>query len=126
MVKLKEWIVPKLNIQVFSQILADFAEHFSIGSQRRVVLALDQAAFHTSENLEVPEGIHLLWMPPKSPELQPAERLWPLTDEPLANRVFSSLDELEEILCQRCRALIKRPEWIRGYTQYHWWPVDLN
>jgi hypothetical protein len=31
----------------------------------------------------------------------------------------------EEVLYQRCRALIKRPEWIRGYTQYHWWPVDL-
>jgi hypothetical protein len=24
--------------------------------------------------------------------------------------VFSGLDEVEEVLCQRCRALIKRPE----------------
>ncbi len=30
------------------------------------------------------DGIHLIWMPPKSPELQPAERLWPL----IANRTF--------------------------------------
>jgi len=119
------WIVPKLNWEVFGEILADFARHFDIGQQRRVVLALDQASFHTTENLDVPEGIHLLWMPPKSPELQPAERLWPLADEPLANRVFSGLDEVEEILCQRCRALIQRPDWIRGYTRYHWWPVDL-
>ena len=62
------WIVPKLNWKVFGQILADFARHFGIGQERRVVLALDQASFHTTENLEVPEGIHLLWMPPKSPE----------------------------------------------------------
>lgn len=79
------WIVPKLNLEVFGGILADFAEHFRLGGQRRVILALDQASFHTSEQLQVPEGIHLLWMPPKSPELQPAERLWPLADEPLAN-----------------------------------------
>jgi len=119
------WVVPKLNWQVFGKILADFARHFEIGQKRRVVLALDQASFHTTENLEVPEGIHLVWMPPKSPELQPAERLWPLADEPLANRVFAGIEEVEDIVCQRCRALIKRPDWIRGYTQYHWWPVDL-
>lgn len=120
------WTVPKLNHEVFTQLLHDFAQHFEIGAKHRVVLAVDQARFHTSDKVEVPEGIHLLWMPPKSPELQPAERLWPLADEPLANRAFDSLDELEEVLCQRCQALLKRPEWIRGYTQYHWWPNDLN
>jgi hypothetical protein len=45
------WIVPKLNLEVFGEILADFAKHFRLGAQRRVVLALDQASFHTSEQL---------------------------------------------------------------------------
>jgi len=69
-------IVPLLNTEVFSRLLADFAKHFGIGKHKRIVLALlDQASFHTSEQLRVPEGIHLEFMPPKSPELQPAERL---------------------------------------------------
>ena len=36
----------------------------------------DQARFHTSDKVEVPEGIHLLWMPPKSPvqHLHPKHR----------------------------------------------------
>lgn len=118
------WTVPKLNHEIFTQVLKDFAQHFGLGKKRRVVLVLDQARFHTSEKVEVPDGIHLLWMPPKSPELQPAERLWPLTDEPIANRAFENLDELEEVVCQRCQVLLKRPEWVRGYTQYHWWPSD--
>ena len=118
------WIVPKLNTDVFTWLLEDFAAHFQIGEKRRVVLALDQASFHTSEKLEVPEGIHLLWMPAKSPELQPAERLWPLADEPLANKAFSSLEELEEVLLEICRLMIEKPKWIMGYTQYHWWPED--
>jgi len=63
-------------------------------------------------------------MPPKSPELQPAERLWPLTDEIIANRRFCNLDELEEAVCYRCQVLLDRRDWIRGYTQYHWWPAD--
>jgi hypothetical protein len=39
------------------------------------------------------------------PELQPAERLWPLTNEPIANRTFKDLDEVEEILFNRLRSL---------------------
>lgn len=114
--------MPLLNTSVLTRLLADFAQHFGIGKHKRIVLAIDQAAFHTSEDLRVPEGIHLLFMPPKSPELQPAERLWPLTNEPIANRTFSSLDELEQVVFQRCRVLLKQTDLIRGLTCYHWWP----
>ena len=118
------WIVPKLNHQIFSQLLADFAQHFKISHNRRVVLAIDQARFHTSQRVQIPEGIHLVFMPPKSPELQPAERLWPLTNEAIANRAFDNLDALEEVTVQRCRILLKQPELIRGLTYFHWWPQE--
>ena len=55
-----------------------------------------------SEQLQVPEGIHLLPLPPYSPELQPAERLWVLVDEPLVNAAFKTITEVEELICQRC------------------------
>ncbi|NJK37317.1 MAG: IS630 family transposase, partial [Oscillatoriales cyanobacterium SM2_3_0] len=73
------------------------------------------------EQVQIPEGIHLLFLPPKSPELQPAERLWPLTNEAVANRSFGSLDELEEITAHRCRVLLKRTELIQGLTNFYWW-----
>lgn len=120
------WIVPQLSNQILTQALKDFAEHFQLGPKRRVVLAIDQAGFHPSDKVEVPDGIHIIEMPPKSPELQPAERLWPLADEPLANRTFSSLDELEEVSFHRCQTLLERPDWIRGYAKYYWWPDDAN
>jgi transposase len=115
------WIVPRLNNEVFSQVLADFAQHFSIGSHKRVILVVDQASFHTSEEVQVPEGIHLLFLPPKSPELQPAERLWPLTNEAMANRTFVDLDELEQVIGDRCRVLLRRRGFIRGLTNFYWW-----
>jgi transposase len=77
--------------------LADFAQHFKLGKNKQVVLALDRAGWHTTGKLEVAKGIHLIEMPSHSPELQPAERLWPLTNESLANRTFENLDELEEL-----------------------------
>ena len=43
---------------LFSQVLKDFATHFGIGQNKRIVLPLDQAKWHMSKPLEVPEGIH--------------------------------------------------------------------
>ena len=118
------WMVPRLNSQIFSLLLADFARHFELGPKNRVILTLDRASFHTSDCLQIPEGIHLLHMPAKSPELQPAERLWPLADEPLANRSFDSLDQLEDILESHLKRLLGQKERIRPLTFFHWWPDD--
>ena len=58
--------------------------------------APDNAGWHGPKNLAVPDGIALAFLPPYSPERQPerqpAERLWPLVDEPVANRHFATLD----------------------------------
>jgi len=115
------WIVPTLNWQIFEQVLADFARHFQVGPNKRIILVLDNAAFHTTEKITVPDGIHLLFLRPQSPELQPAERLWPSVNEAIANRSFGTIDEMEERVCHRCQVLLKRQEFIRGLTGYHWW-----
>ena len=72
--------------------------------------------------LEVPEGIHLVPLPPYSPQLQPAERLWPLVNEPLANQAFKTIAEVEELVIQRCRRLLVQQRLVQGLTFYHWWP----
>ena len=70
----------------------------------------------------MPEGIHLLPLPPHSPELQPAERLWVLVPEPLVNTAFETIAEVEQLVYQRCCRLLKQQELIRGLTNYHWLP----
>ncbi len=47
--------------------------------------------WHLSQKIthNLPLGLHLEFLPPYSPELQPAERIWPIVDEPLANRSFT-------------------------------------
>ena len=53
----------------------------------------------------------------------PAERrLWPLTNEALANRPFEEIWEIVEALMERCVELLDQPETIKGLTDYHWWP----
>jgi len=115
-------ILPTVNVLVCNLALAEFAAEMALGRDKRVVLLLDGAGWHTGGQLVVPEGLHLVFQPPRSPELQPAERLWPLTNEPLANRWFATIEALEDVLVQRCRTLAEQTEPIRALTLYHWWP----
>jgi transposase len=75
---------------------------------------------HRSKKAVIPEEIKLEFLPPYSPELQPAERLWSLVDEPLVNQHFKSIDEIEDILAERCCVLTKMRDEIRNLTDYHW------
>lgn len=115
------WLVPFLTHPVFQKILDDFAQHFQLSERKRVILALDQATFHTTKKLKIPQGLDLLFLPPKSPELQPAERLWPLTNEAIANRSFANLEQLENATIHRCQVLLERRELIEGLTNFYWW-----
>lgn len=115
------WILPYVNTELFNQVLADFAQEFGLGANKRILLAVDQAGWHTSKSLQIPEGLHLTFLPSHSPELQPAERLWTLVDEPIANQSFETLDDLEDVLFHRCQSLLQQPDLIRGLTGFHWW-----
>ena len=117
-------LLPTVNSQAMSLALADFAKQVGVGPDKHILLVLDQAGWHTSKEVVIPEGIEFVPLPSHSPELQPAERLWPLTNEPLANRSFASLDELDTVVGERCVTLAAMPDLIRSHTHYHWWPDD--
>ena len=79
------------------------------------------AKVNHSKKVDIPEGIIVDYLPPYSPELQPAERLWTLVDEPLVNEDFETLEEIEEILVIRCNFLREEmKEEIKNMTNYYW------
>jgi transposase len=102
--------------------LGAFAKEVGVGERKHVLLVVDKAGWHTGGEVEIPEGIHLEFVPSSSPELQPAERLWPLTNEGVANEIFEEIEEIEEALMERCVELHAQRESIRNRTNYHWWP----
>jgi hypothetical protein len=115
-------ILPTVNKELFSMALGEFAQEVGAGADKRILLVLDQAGWHTSGEVALPEGIHLEFLPTGSPELMPAERLWPLTNEALANRLFEEISEVEDALVERCVELLDQAGTIRDLTNYHWWP----
>ncbi len=120
-----QWLIlPEVNTAVFQIALEHFARAIGVGPHKRVLLVLDGAGWHVAKELHVPDGIDFVFLPAYSPELQPAERLWPLVNEALANRPIQTLDELEALLVSRCRYLSSQPEILRGHTNFHWWTSD--
>jgi transposase len=117
-------LLPTVSAEAFGLALRAFARDEGIGPDRRAVLALDRAGWHASTGLALPAGVHLAFLPAASPELQPAERLWALVDEPIANRAFPDLGELEAVLVERCRALERQRGRLKACTHYHWWPRE--
>ena len=116
------WLFDRAETQIMSCLLEVFVKAQGIDEEHPALLVLDRAGWHTTEKLEIPAGLYLEFLPARSPELQPAERLWPLLDEAIMNRVFDTLENLKEVMCERCRQLIKQPEILRALTQFHWWP----
>jgi transposase len=137
-----EWFTGStVDTALFSAVLARFAAAIGAGPHKRVLLVLDGAGsrrcpatpaasrcaatakgWHVSADLVVPEGIRLVFLPPSTPELQPAEHLWPLTNEAVANQHFATLADLGRALATRCRVLTAQPDILRANTLFHWWP----
>ena len=115
-----------VSIPLFEVELAEFARQVGAGPHKQIVLVLDRAGWHTSLRLRAPEHVHLLFLPPYSPELQPAEHLWPLTNAALVNQHFATIEDLEDVQLARCAALQRQRKRIQSTTLFHWWPKQIH
>ena len=115
------YLIPRVNVQWLNRVLQEFAKAVGAGKNKVILLVEDRAGWHRSHKVNLPEGIVSQFLPAYSPELQPAERLWPLIDEPLVNQYFETIEELEEILAKRCVVLQESmKEEVRALTNFHW------
>lgn len=109
-----------MNTRWLNVVYQNFAIDAGVSANRMVLLVQDNAGWHISQKIKIPKGIILEFLPAYSPELQPAERLWTLVDEPLVNKHFETIDQIEELLIKRCNALSNMKQEIKNLTNYYW------
>ena len=119
-------LATSVSVALFEAELAAFAQAVGASPSKQIVLVLDRAGWHSTQRLRVPDHLHLLFLPAYSPELQPAEHLWPLTNTALVNQRFASIEELEDVQAERCVALQDQPDLVRSTTRFSWWPQRLQ
>jgi putative transposase len=67
-------VLPRCNTAAMALHLAEISQRVTPGAH--AVLLLDQAGWHLSDKLDIPDNITLMPLPPKSPELNPVENIW--------------------------------------------------
>jgi transposase len=87
----------------------------------QAVLLMDQAGWHLSNDLVVPDNITLLPLPAKCPELNPVENIWQfMRDNWLSNRVFASYDDILDHCVYAWNKLIDQPWTIMSIGLRKW------
>lgn len=74
------------------------------------MLLLDRAGWHTTSKLDVPENITPIFLPSRTPELNPVENVWQyLRQNRLSNTVFENYDAIIDAACEARRKLAADP-----------------
>jgi transposase len=109
-------ILPTANSDMMSlfleQVSEDFVDSF-------IVMQVDGASWHRSQKVRIPENIRLIFQPPYSPQVNPTEHLWEeIREKHFGNRLFSTLDALQDHLCMALEKLSHNADSVRSLTYF--------
>ena len=112
-------VMPWCDTQAMELHLAEISKAIDPGAHGVVII--DQAGWHMSAKLAIPDNLTLLPLPPRSPELNPVENIWQfMRDNWLSNRIFDSYDDIVALCCEACNTLIERPRKIPSIGMREW------
>ena len=118
-------VLPHANGWAMDQHLEEIRHHVAPGAH--AVVVLDQAGWHDSRCLEVPDTITLLPLPSYSPELNPVENIWQyLRQNFLSNRVYDDEEAIIDACCTAWNALVNLPNKIAEIANREWTKQVIN
>ena len=94
--------LPTCNSGTYQIYLDEFANH---NTEEFKIIILDNGAFHKAKDLKIPENIGLIFLPPYSPELNPAENMWAKLKRNFTGKLFKTLDDLSVFIQKEVAAL---------------------
>jgi transposase len=112
-------VMPKANTHAMQAHLEEISHAVAPGAH--AIVLMDQAGWHTTQKLEPPANLSPLFLPSRSPELNPVENIWQyLRQTYLSNRVFEGYDAIVDAACHAWIRLIDQPERIRSIATRNW------
>ena len=85
------WEINGTDTSIFELYLKHFSEY---KPEEYKIVVIDNAGFHSTKNIKIPENIFLLRIPPYSPELNPCEQVWAFIKSRYKNLKFETMKEL--------------------------------
>lgn len=105
---------------VTKEFFIKYLEDFSKDKPKELkIVIIDNASFHSTKNVIIPENIILLPIPPYCPELNPAEKVWQWMKDKIAMKIYDNLEVLEVKIEQLLKQLENQKiKTITGYEFY--------
>ncbi len=104
---------PYLNTQIVNTFFEQFIRE--VDPDVHVLMVWDQAGFHTSKELKIPQNMTIIPLPAYSPELNPVENLWHyLRSHYWANRTYADYDGLRLAAIEACQEAALDPTIIQS------------
>ena len=113
------WRMPYANTWIMNLYLKDFAKQ--LPNNVHALLVMDGAGWHSSKELQIPENVSILLLPPYSPELNPVELIWrQLRQRKLSNRLYPTIDYLEAAVSEAWMWISNRQEELSDLCLFPW------
>ena len=91
-----------------------------------LVLIWDGAPGQRAVQRQGVKGVWPVSLPAASPQLNPVESVWRILRKRLANRIFESLEALQEAVIEELRVCWQQPEVVISLTAYPWWRKSVK
>jgi putative transposase len=86
--------IPYVNTNCMNVFLEEMSKEYA---DEKIILVMDGAGWHKSKNLQVPDNIEIILLPPYSPELNPVERFWQhIKQNTIRNKIYKTLGTLKD------------------------------
>ncbi len=108
------WEINGVNNQIFEAYLQAFSLY---KPKEYKIVVIDNAGFHSTKNIDVPDNIFLLRIPPYTPELNPCEQIWQYLKSRFKNKRFETMDKLKQWLHKMVKEM--KTETIQSITSNH-------
>lgn len=108
------WEINGIDTTIFEAYLKALSQY---KPEQYKILVIDNAGFHSTKNIEIPENIFLLRIPPYSPELNPCEQVWQYIKSRYKNQRFDNMKNLKSWLHQFVKNMTKKT--IQSITGNH-------
>lgn len=106
-------VLPVVNAHAMSLFLSEVSQRHP---NEFILMVMDKA-----KDLKVPQNMRIIFLPPYSPELNPAEHLWEeIREKWFPNQVFNSLNRVESILVDALDSLEQSPEKVASIAGLDW------
>jgi transposase len=106
-------LTPYMNADIMNMYLQQFSRE--LAADVHAVLIWDQAGFHKSRGLKIPDNVTIIPLPAYSPELNPVENLWHyFRSHYWSNRCYVDYDDLRHAAIEAWQKAALDPEIIKS------------